>query len=1023
MPQPAADRNLLFGILALQMDFIDRDQLVAAMHAWVLDKTKALGDILVAQGALAPKRLALLDTLVEEHLSQHGNDPGQSLVAVGAAGVVRAALSRVADPGVRATLAEALGESHGREAPAPESTGAYQPTATPCARYVLLRPHAEGGLGEVFVARDEELHRDVALKQIQARYAEDPVSRARFVLEAEVTGNLEHPGIVPVYGFGQYQDGRPYYAMRFVKGDSLKEAIHRFHRTSHAGPGPRSLEWRKLLTSFVAVCQAIHYAHSRGVLHRDLKPDNIMLGKFGEVLVIDWGLAKPLDRPGADAERSLTDQLLQPALGGGPQTEAGATLGTPAYMAPEQAEGRLEHLTSAADVYSLGATLYCLLTGRAPFRGDKAEVLQQVRAGNLRPPREVSAHVPAALDAVCLKAMARKPEDRYSSARDLATDLEHWLADEPVAAHREPAATRLTRWGRRHRPLVAGAAALLLTAVVALASGLVLLGQVGARTEQQRRRAEENFAEAQRQRDLARANFQMARGAGDDYFSQVSESTLLKSPLPGLQPLRKQLLESALKYYQEFVRQGGDDPDLQAELAQAYFRVGSITEEIGPKADALSTYQRARDLYQALAQGNPHNASFRGELARTYRGIGRVEGSTGRMAEAGASYQQAIDLGEALAGSHPDVPEFQSDLAWSYNNLGIVKYRNGQAAVGRRSLERAITTWKRLIDKHPRAEFRIGLGNAYSSLGWNLTLAGRLKEALEANQQAVALNEEVVRENGTEPQFRRVLAISLDNLGSLYYYSGQPTKAREAFERALAVAEPLARENPAVILFWERLILFHIDLGHVLLHTGADADAQRSFDTAFELGKKLPSGSPREFSYAYIHRGLGKLLRKRGKSADALEALQKAVEIGEKTPGAKPYSTYELACARRQTAFARSWVRLLRANNAPRPAPVMVRGPPRSPPPPPPSRPAAPAAPGPGRGPSPCRSSPPWPGRRCRRTARGPPGRPPATPPPTSPASAATPAAAAGASTPRRTAAAAATPPRQTPAAPRRRSD
>src|SRR5262249_52334465 len=193
----------------------------------------------------------------------------------------------------------------------------------------------------------------------------------------------------------------------------------------------------KLLTSFVAVCQAIHYAHSRGVLHRDLKPDNIMLGKFGEVLVIDWGLAKPLDRPQADAERSLVDQPLRPAWGSdGGQTVAGSALGTPAYMAPEQAEGGLDQLTQSSDGYSLGATLYCLLTGQAPFGGDKAEVLQRVRAGDFPPPRAVNAHVPAALEAICFKAMAHVPQDRYPSARNLAEDLEHWLADEPVSAYR-----------------------------------------------------------------------------------------------------------------------------------------------------------------------------------------------------------------------------------------------------------------------------------------------------------------------------------------------------------------------------------------------------------------------------------------------------------------------------------------------------------------------------------------------------------------------------------------------------------
>src|SRR5262249_30755 len=162
-------------------------------------------------------------------------------------------------------------------------------------RFRILRPHAKGGLGKVSVAHDEELDREVALKEIQERHAHNPEAQARFLLEARVTGGLEHPGVVPVYGLGTYQDPRPFYAMRFTRGDNLKDAISRFHKAGTRGrsPGERALELRKLLGRFLDVCNAIAYAHSRGVLHRDLKPGNVMLGQFGETLVVDWGLAKP----------------------------------------------------------------------------------------------------------------------------------------------------------------------------------------------------------------------------------------------------------------------------------------------------------------------------------------------------------------------------------------------------------------------------------------------------------------------------------------------------------------------------------------------------------------------------------------------------------------------------------------------------------------------------------------------------------------------------------------------------------
>ncbi len=193
-------------------------------------------------------------------------------------------------------------------------------------RFRVLRPHAKGGLGAVFVALDLELHREVALKQILEGHADNPVSRCRFLLEAEITGGLEHPGIVPVYGLGTYGNGQPYYAMRFIRGESLKEAIDRFH----AGPtGSRDLDLRKLLRRFLDVCNAINYAHTRGVLHRDLKPSNIIVGNHGETLVADWGLAKALGRTEAGARSEPEERPLVPfSSNGSAETLPGSALGS-----------------------------------------------------------------------------------------------------------------------------------------------------------------------------------------------------------------------------------------------------------------------------------------------------------------------------------------------------------------------------------------------------------------------------------------------------------------------------------------------------------------------------------------------------------------------------------------------------------------------------------------------------------------------------------------------------------------------
>jgi tRNA A-37 threonylcarbamoyl transferase component Bud32 len=375
-------------------------------------------------------------------------------------------------------------------------------------------------LGQVFVALDEELHREVALKEIQPRHVDHPESRSRFVLEAQITGGLEHPGIVPVYGLGQYADGRPFYAMRFIKGDSLKEVIARIHQADKPGraAGERTLEFRKLLGRFVDVCNAIAYAHSRGVLRRDLKPGNIMLGQYGETLVVDWGLAKPVGR-GEHAPEGGEPTLRPASASGSAETLAETALGTPAYMSPEQAAGRLDLLGPASDVYGLGATLYCLLTGKAPFAGaDVGVILQRVQKGEFAPPRRVKPSAPAALEAVCLKAMALAPGDRYPSARALADEVEQWLADEPVRAWPEPWAVRARRWLGRHRTLVSATAAAALVAVVSLAVATVLLRAANedlATANDGERKAKEYAQgkewEAAQQRDEAKKQEQEAK--------------------------------------------------------------------------------------------------------------------------------------------------------------------------------------------------------------------------------------------------------------------------------------------------------------------------------------------------------------------------------------------------------------------------------------------------------------------------------------------------------------------------------
>jgi serine/threonine-protein kinase len=670
-PQPNSpvntDRNLLFGILALQTDLISRDALIAGMSAWAVAKDKPLGQILVEQGALRPENRALLESLVAANLKAHDGDPQQSLAVLSSVAGVQKDLQAIADTDVQASLAHLPptppADADPQATRAPDSS----PPSIPL-RFRVLRPHAKGGLGEVFVARDEELHREVALKEIQNQHADDPHRRARFVLEAEITGGLEHPGIVPVYGLGAYPNGRPFYAMRFIRGDSLHEALNRFHKADGPGRDPRerNLAFRELLGRFVNVCQAVAYAHSRGVLHRDLKPGNIMLGRYGETLVVDWGLAKPLGQAAPDTPEGP----LTPVSGSrAAPTVAGTAIGTPAYMSPEQAAGRLDVLGPPSDVYSLGATLYHLLTGRPPFAGqDLGAVLRQVQAGDYRPLRQVKPQVPAALAAICRKAMRRRPEERYATPAVLAQDVERWLADEAVGVYREPWPSRLGRWGRRHRGWAAGTAAAVGVALVSLAVGLlVVAGKNRALTEANARETKAR-EDAQARKQQAEENFTLALEGLKELVFGVQEKLANRS---GTQELRKALLGTAVDGLARLAQHAEQTHGTDRTTAWAYLTLGDIFLRIeGQSGQALQEYQRGLEICQRRATDDPKDAQAQRDLSISYTKLGDVYLRLGRTADALKAYQDDLAIRQRRATDDPHSFEGQTDLAVSYSKLG-----------------------------------------------------------------------------------------------------------------------------------------------------------------------------------------------------------------------------------------------------------------------------------------------------------------------------------------------------------------
>lgn len=399
------DRNLLFGFLAVQNALIDLRQCVECYNQWAEHKHGSLADALMERGWLDEGDRLHLEYLLNWHIEKYWNE------------------ERFASAPSRPKMKSAIV----RMAP-------VSPLGQESERHTLLGVLSTGGIGQVWKALDQVFGRVVALKELKPELAQSPRHRERFIREAQITGQLEHPGIVPVYDFHSDDNGsRCYYTMRFLKGRTLTEVIRAYHRERMAEHASRFVV---LLQHFVSVCNTVAYAHSRQVVHRDLKGDNIIVGDFGEVVVLDWGLAKQIgDAPRTDESPYCGDTLayrepdLDPAASP-TVTSQGERLGTPAYMAPEQATGRIDLINARTDVYGLSAILYEILVGEPPFLGTSiVDVIHKVIHDPPVPPRERVADVPVELEALCIQGLAKEPADRPASAAELATRVQGWIAE------------------------------------------------------------------------------------------------------------------------------------------------------------------------------------------------------------------------------------------------------------------------------------------------------------------------------------------------------------------------------------------------------------------------------------------------------------------------------------------------------------------------------------------------------------------------------------------------------------------
>ncbi len=785
--------------------------------------------------------------------------------------------------------------------------------------YRILREVGRGGMGLVYEAEQVSLGRHVALKVLPRQLFVDDSQRRRFEREARAAARLHHTNIVPVFGVGEH-DGLPYYVMQFIQGLGLDDVFNELKRMAGSGTaraaggelhvarkdvsaadvarslltgefhepkgnadslgksitgklsdsfalssevklpgsedavpskGKKATYWQSVAQIGVQVAQALEYAHKQGIHHRDIKPSNLLLDTHGTVWVTDFGLAR------ADNEDHLT--------------QTGEIVGTLRYMPPESFEG---HADKRSDIYSLGLTLYELLALKPAYaERDRRRLIKRVTTEEPARLEKLNRSIPRDLVTIVHKAIDREPRRRYQTAGELAADLRRFLEDEPIQARRISIGERLARWCR-HYPGVASLTGILVLLLVGITVASLL---VAAYFDQSRKEAVQAKDNAERQSRRAEANFATARKAVDDSFTTVSESQLLQ--VPGMQPLRRDLLQSALIFYQGFLRERGDDPSIRGDLAAAYLRVGKIRSELGEKDEARKAWERACELYEELTKATPESDEWRHGLAQCYFWLERLD--------------EAIALWEKLV--EPNQPRFQKELAEAYNSRAIRLKDAAHVAEALQDHQRASAIREMLVRLNPEdAVAQRDLGTTLNNMGVLLSLQNRLADALAMYRRAAVHCEAAFAQAPQVLLNGRFLANEQGNIARMERNLGHEKEALAAYRRSVEVWRKLARDNPAISSLHSRLFAAYRELALYYRELRQMEQYEQTMRLARDVIDRLPNeGADALFDLACVRAECSKFLsqgkdkptteeraeQKRERDL-AMEALRNAIAAG-----------------------------------------------------------------------------------------------------------------------------------------------